>query len=132
LVDKTCQIIFANTRTRNNEDAYDCIEDDSDPKCLVKLLWFMANMYLKEQDHLFCREAASVKHRTKSFAAKMVANGTPYIKILPNNHYGKNYMDKWVKQLCARTGVPPPLKGKIGNHGARGHGIEMLAKAKPP
>jgi hypothetical protein len=92
----------------------------------------MANMCLKEQEHLFCREAASVKHSAKSFAAKMVVNGTPYIKILPNNHHGKNYMDKWVSQLCNRTGIPPPLKGKIENHGAHGHGIEMLAKAKHP
>jgi hypothetical protein len=130
LVDKTCQITFAYTSTHYNEDAYDFIEDDSDPKCLVKLLWCMAHMFLKEQEHLICREAASVKHRPKSFAAKMVEAGAPYIKILPNNHYGKNYMDKLVKQLCDRTGVPPPLKGKIGNRGARGHGIEMLDKAK--
>jgi hypothetical protein len=27
---------------------------------------------------------------------------------------------------------PPPLKGKIGNHGARGLGIDMLAKARVP
>jgi hypothetical protein len=93
LVDKTCKITFANTSNCDNEVAYDCIEDYSGPKCLVKLLWFMANMCLKEQDHLFCREAASVKHRAKSFAAKMEESGTSYmhyIKILPNNHYGNN------------------------------------------
>jgi hypothetical protein len=35
LVDKTCH---ANTSNRDNEDAYHCIGDDSDPKFLVKLL----------------------------------------------------------------------------------------------
>jgi hypothetical protein len=133
LVDKKCQITFANTSTHDNEDTYDCFEDDSDPKCSVKLLWFMTNMCLKEQEHLFCHEAASgVKHRATSFAAKMEEAGTTYINILPNNQYGKNCMDKWVEQLCYITGVPPPLKGIIGNRGARGHGIERLAKANPP
>jgi hypothetical protein len=60
----------------------------------------------------------------------MKSAGTPYIKIMPKNHYGKNFMDKWVKYLCKRTGVPPPIKGKISNHGARGHGIDMQARAK--
>jgi hypothetical protein len=71
LVDNKCQIIFSTTSTGNNEDVYYCIEDGSDPKCIVNLSWFMANMCLKEQEHLFCREAAAVKHREKLFAGKM-------------------------------------------------------------
>jgi hypothetical protein len=131
LVDKICQITFANTSTRDNEDAFDCIEDDSDPKCLVKLLWFMSNVCLKEQVHFFGRESASVKHRSKSCAENMVANGIPYIKILPNNHYSKNYMDKWVTQLCDLTGAPP-LKEKMGIMEPVDTGLRCFLTPRPP
>jgi hypothetical protein len=60
----------------------------------------------------------------------MKSAGMPYIKIMPQNSYGKNFMDKWVKDLCKRTGVPPPIKGKSSNHDAHGHGIDMQARAK--
>jgi hypothetical protein len=111
---------------------YDCVEDDYDPKCLVNLLWFMANMCIKEHEHLFCREAASVKHRATSFAAKMEEAGTHCIKILPNNHYGKNYMDKWVKQLCDLTGVTPNLKEKMGIMEPVDTVLICLLKPSPP
>jgi hypothetical protein len=130
LVDKTTQITFSNTSTRDIEDFFDCVEDDSDPKCLVKLFCFLMNMCVSDQERVFCREAASVPRTVKSFEAKMKSAGMPYIKIMPKNPYGKNFMDKWVKDLCKRTGVPPPIKGKISNHGARGHGIDMQARAK--
>jgi hypothetical protein len=46
---------------------------------------------------LICQEAASVAHAARSFAAKMKLAGRPYIKIMPKNHNGKNFLDKWVK-----------------------------------
>jgi hypothetical protein len=67
----------------------------------------MVNMCIMDQEHLFCREGAAVANRAKSFVAKMDEAGTPFIKILPTNHYGKNVIDKWVKQIRELTGAPP-------------------------
>jgi hypothetical protein len=113
LVKKTTHITFFNTNTRDIEDFFYCVEDDSYLKCLFKLFCFLMNMCLSEQELFFVGKQHQLLMQLNLLQLKLILLEYPTSRLFPRNIMARTFWVSGYKSFVNVQACPPQSKEKL-------------------